>query len=153
MSDLDTGAPTAGTGTGRLLTLTDQALSSGTNFIISIAAAGALSPRSLGVFAVAFATYLIALGVVRAACGEALLVRHAGSPAHRWQGLTRASTGLAAAMAGAASGFAASVFFGGPRATAGPVAAKAARSPMRARRRLNEANDIGSEGVRHPCSE
>ncbi|MGY1681908.1 hypothetical protein [Geodermatophilus sp. SYSU D01176] len=89
--------------TQRLLTLTDQALSSGTNFLISIAAARALSPRSLGAFAVAMATYLIVLGVVRAACGEALLVRHAGSPAARWPSLTSASTALAATAGGVAA--------------------------------------------------
>ncbi|MGY2066371.1 hypothetical protein [Blastococcus sp. SYSU DS0619] len=82
----------------RLLTLVDQGLSSGTNFVISIAAARALDARGLGVFAVAFATYLIAQGVARAACGEALIVRHAGAPAARWPGLTRASTGLATAI-------------------------------------------------------
>ena len=82
----------------RLLTLVDQGLSSGTNFIASLAAARALDARGLGVFAVAFATYLIAQGIARAACGEALIVRHAGAPADRWPALTRASTGLATAI-------------------------------------------------------
>ncbi|MGY1635473.1 hypothetical protein ACI78V_02325 [Geodermatophilus sp. SYSU D00742] len=87
----------------QLLTLTDQALSSATNFAVSIAAARALTPRALGAFAVAMATYLIMLGIVRAACGETLLVRHAGSPAERWPSLTSASTGLAAAGGGLAA--------------------------------------------------
>ncbi len=74
----------------RLLTLLDQGLSSGTNFLASVAAARALDARGLGVFAFAFATYLIAQGLARAACGEALIVRHAGAPAGRWPALTRA---------------------------------------------------------------
>lgn len=84
-------------GRQRVYTLLDQGLSSVTNFALSLVAARELAPTELGAFAVAVATYLIMLGLVRAACGETLLVRHAGAPAGDWPVLTRAVTGLAAA--------------------------------------------------------
>ncbi|MQA33380.1 hypothetical protein [Modestobacter roseus] len=83
-------------GRERLFTLLDQGLSSVTNFALSLVAARELGVAELGAFAVAAATYLIALGLVRAACGETLLVRYGGAAAGQWPALTRASTGLAA---------------------------------------------------------
>ena len=104
------GAPPAGTASRRLVTLLDQGLSSVTNFAVAIVAARELAPRSLGAFAVALATYTIALGIVRAACAETLMVRHGAAAAAEWPALTRASTGLATALS---LGVAATTFVGG----------------------------------------
>jgi O-antigen/teichoic acid export membrane protein len=57
--------------------LTDQALNSITNFGVGLAAARTSSAAEFGAFAVAFATYLIGLGIVRALIAEVYSVRYA----------------------------------------------------------------------------
>ncbi|MFE1308907.1 hypothetical protein [Streptomyces sp. NPDC058755] len=54
----------------------DQALSSASNFLVSALAAHSLAPREFGAFALAFAVYLLLLGVSRALCTEPLAVRY-----------------------------------------------------------------------------
>ncbi|MFE0510976.1 hypothetical protein [Streptomyces sp. NPDC058964] len=56
--------------------LVDQALSSASNFFVSALAAHSLAPREFGAFALAFAVYLLLLGVSRALCTEPLAVRY-----------------------------------------------------------------------------
>ncbi|MFD5063872.1 hypothetical protein [Streptomyces sp. NPDC058394] len=56
--------------------LIDQALSSASNFFVSALAAHSLAPREFGAFALAFAVYLLLLGVSRALCTEPLAVRY-----------------------------------------------------------------------------
>ncbi|MCB0977312.1 MAG: hypothetical protein KDB02_07605 [Acidimicrobiales bacterium] len=53
----------------------DQLLSSGSNFLGMIAAARMLSKDEFGAYALAIATYMVALGFCRSLCAEALLVR------------------------------------------------------------------------------
>ena len=55
----------------------DQALSSLTNFGVGLAAARTSTAAEFGAFSVAFATYLIGVGVVRALISEVYSVRHA----------------------------------------------------------------------------
>ncbi|MEU3657480.1 hypothetical protein AB0E67_32860 [Streptomyces sp. NPDC032161] len=56
--------------------LIDQALSSASNFFVSGLAAHSLAPGEFGAFALAFAVYLLLLGVSRALCTEPLAVRY-----------------------------------------------------------------------------
>jgi O-antigen/teichoic acid export membrane protein len=56
--------------------LVDQAVSSLTNFAMSLIAAHVLAPRQFGAFAVAFATYLVFLNLNRAFATDALLIRY-----------------------------------------------------------------------------
>jgi O-antigen/teichoic acid export membrane protein len=59
--------------------LVDQALSSLTNFAMSLIAARVLAPREFGAFAVAFATYIVCLNLNRAFATDPLLVRYSGA--------------------------------------------------------------------------
>lgn len=58
----------------------DQLLSSGSNFLGLIAAARLLDKEHFGAYAVAAATYTVSLGLCRALCAEALLVRIGTDP-------------------------------------------------------------------------
>ena len=75
--------------------LSDQAISSLTNFAVSVIAARAASPSSFGAFSVVFATYLIALGVVRGLVSAPLVIRHSGVSARVWSDGVMAATGSA----------------------------------------------------------
>ena len=63
-------------GAGRRLSLitVDQAVSSASNFLVTILAAHALGVRSFGVFALVFLTYVTGQGLARSLTGEPLLV-------------------------------------------------------------------------------
>lgn len=63
----------------------DQALSSLTNFILGIMVARSVGASDFGAFSLAFATYLLLLGVSRALTSDPLIVRFsaAGSDEHR----------------------------------------------------------------------
>jgi O-antigen/teichoic acid export membrane protein len=69
-------APAAPAGAGRRLSLVtvDQALSSGSNLVVTVLAAHTLPVSTFGVFAIVFLTYVTAQGLVRALIGEPLLV-------------------------------------------------------------------------------
>jgi O-antigen/teichoic acid export membrane protein len=58
----------------------DQALSSVTNFLLSIAVARTVSPREFGAFGLVFATYLLLLNLTRALGSQPLLIRFSASP-------------------------------------------------------------------------
>src|SRR5262245_15550550 len=68
--------------------LADQALSSATNVALTVVIAREVGAADLGAFGVAYAAYLILVGLSRAVCSEPLLVRHG-------QGGARESTGIA----------------------------------------------------------
>jgi O-antigen/teichoic acid export membrane protein len=59
--------------------LVDQALSSLTNFAMSLVAARVLAPREFGAFAIAFATYIVCLNLNRALATDAFLIRYSGA--------------------------------------------------------------------------
>jgi O-antigen/teichoic acid export membrane protein len=59
--------------------LVDQALSSLTNFAMSLIAAHLLAPREFGAFALAFGTYLVFLNLNRAFATDALLIRYSSA--------------------------------------------------------------------------
>jgi O-antigen/teichoic acid export membrane protein len=75
--------------------LGDQALSSLTNFGLTVFAAHALGRAGFGVFGLLFATYLACLGVSRALCSEPLSVRFTAVPTADWRHATAAAAGLA----------------------------------------------------------
>ncbi len=85
------------------LGLVDQSVSSLTNFVAAVLVARAMPPAEFGAFSVAFAAYLVPLGVSRALGSEVLVVRFAAeSPENRRRGV-QASAGSALLVALAAS--------------------------------------------------
>lgn len=78
--------------------IADQALSSITNFALGIYAARSLTQRDFGAFSVAFATYLIVLGVNRAVSSEPLVVKYSGSPTREWMEGVRVGSGASLAV-------------------------------------------------------
>ncbi len=89
--------------------LADQALSSLTNFALVIVVARESSAHTLGLFALAFATYCLALGACRAICSEPLVVRYSNVPAPRWRTGASLATG-SSLVVGLAVGVASGVF-------------------------------------------
>jgi len=75
--------------------ISDQALSSLTNFMVGIFVARTVGPRGFGAFGLAFATYVVALNVARALGPEPLVVRFSASPRAEWRRGTTAATGTA----------------------------------------------------------
>ncbi|MCW2797044.1 hypothetical protein [Nocardioides sp.] len=68
---------------GALLTLTDQVLSSATNFVPALFAAHALSPRAFGTFALLQASYVLLIGAVRSGFVETAVVATTSGSNHR----------------------------------------------------------------------
>lgn len=85
--------------------LSDQALSSLTNFAVSIAVARTVSTAEFGAFSLTFAAYAIALGLSRALTTEPLVVRHSGPVNGRTKHSERAALG-ASILIGVATGIA-----------------------------------------------
>jgi O-antigen/teichoic acid export membrane protein len=88
--------------------LADQALSSTTNFGITILIARSFSPRALGSFALAYAYYIALLQLSRCFTSEPLTVRFSGSHRDAWHGATlhAASTAVTLGCLGMAVGLA-----------------------------------------------
>ena len=78
--------------------VTDQALSSLTNFALGFLVAHATSTREFGQFGLAFAAYLLVLGCSRALNTEPLVVRFSGGSVTRWLQATAMVTGGALAV-------------------------------------------------------
>ena len=75
--------------------LTDQAISSLTNFICAATAAHILSTTELGAYSLAFVTYAVALNCSRGLATDPLMVRHGGITADSWRWVIRQCTGTA----------------------------------------------------------
>jgi O-antigen/teichoic acid export membrane protein len=86
--------------------LVDQALSSLTNFGAGVLIARAVDPAQFGAFSLAFAAYLIALGISRAVGSEVLVARYSAAPEAGRATAIRASVGSSAVL-GLAGGVAA----------------------------------------------
>ena len=94
--------------------LGDQALSSLTNFTVSLLVAREVGIEQLGIFSLVFATYLLALGISRSLNSDPLLVRYSAADPVSWrQGTAMAGggalgfgviAGVASAVAGAVVG-------------------------------------------------
>jgi hypothetical protein len=78
--------------------VTDQALSSLTNFALGFLVAHSVSTREFGQFGLAFAAYLLALGVSRSVNTEPLVVRFSGGSVAQWRQATAMVTGGALGM-------------------------------------------------------
>lgn len=83
--------------------LLDQSFSSASNFALTFLAARTLHPREFGGFTLAFAAYLIALGVSRACSSEPLTLRYTTAPQREREDAFRSSTG-SAILVGVAAG-------------------------------------------------
>ncbi len=129
--------------------LGDQLLSSVTNFLLVALVARAVSPADFGAFSLAYATFTLSLGAVRALAGEPLVVRYSSVSELRWrEGVKLASgmafaagalVGLGSLIAGGVVGGSLGVILGDPRrrastlARAGHVSLRVLRSWTRRR--------------------
>ncbi len=98
----------------------DQALSSFTNFALSLLVLRFSSPRQFGAFSVALMAYTFALMTFRALGGEPQVVRLSDVPRAEWRQATQATTGLALVLGAVGSVVLLMVAFliGGPVAAA-----------------------------------
>ena len=96
--------------------LSDQALSSGTNFALSALIARSVSPAEFGLYSIAFAIYLIALNVSNGLTNDPLTVRFSHVGSHR-QHVAISAAGGAALVIGVVFGvgcLAAATLLSGP---------------------------------------
>lgn len=82
-------------------TVADQALSSATNFGMSVLAARASGAREFGALTVGFSTYLVAMGVSRALAAQPLVIRYSGAAPEAHDGASRAAAGTAVSIGAA----------------------------------------------------
>jgi O-antigen/teichoic acid export membrane protein len=73
----------------------DQAVSSLGNFLLGFLVARNVDTATFGAFSIAYTTYVVALGVLRGAAAQPLIVRYSGAEEDRW----RAASGRAAGLA------------------------------------------------------
>jgi O-antigen/teichoic acid export membrane protein len=78
--------------------ISDQALSSVTNFALAVLVARTVSTADLGAFGLAFTTYTFVLGATRAICSEPMSVRYSDRTEEAWERGARRSTGAAAVI-------------------------------------------------------
>lgn len=101
--------------------ITDQALSSATNFALALLVARSVDVSSFGMYSIAFASYLVVLGVSRSLFTQPYMVRVAALPdTDRRRAAQRAVIGgaiLVGFLSAAAFGIAASIFEGTTRNT------------------------------------
>jgi O-antigen/teichoic acid export membrane protein len=79
--------------------VSDQVFSSGTNFALGIAVARTVSLAEFGAFSIAFATYSVSFGLVRALTSDVLAVRFSRTSDH-WREGTAYATGTALVVGG-----------------------------------------------------
>jgi hypothetical protein len=78
--------------------LADQALSSLTNFLVSLMVAREVGIEQLGIFSLVFTTYLLVLGVSRSVNSDPLLVRYSAAEPPGWRQGTKEATGGAVGL-------------------------------------------------------
>jgi O-antigen/teichoic acid export membrane protein len=81
----------------------DQALSSGTNFVLAVAVARTSGAADFGAFTLALGAYLVALAVSRALASEPFAIRYSAVEVEAWRTGTARATG-SAFVVGSASG-------------------------------------------------
>jgi O-antigen/teichoic acid export membrane protein len=72
----------------------DQAVSSLTNFAVSIYVVRSLGAEQFGAFSLAYVTYSFALNASRGLASDPLMVRYSGVETPKWLGAARISTGM-----------------------------------------------------------
>lgn len=75
--------------------IADQALSSLTNLALGIVVARSVTTDDFGAFSLAFATYLLVMGVTRAVAAQPLVIRYATCSPDQWREATGRSVGSA----------------------------------------------------------
>jgi hypothetical protein len=75
--------------------LADQALASGSSFLLAIVVARHATPPEFGAFALTWTVYWICLGLTRSLVCEPLLIRYAGLEGARWRLVTSRAAGAA----------------------------------------------------------
>ncbi len=97
-------------------TVTDQAVSSLSNFTLGIVVAREVSTPEFGAFGIAFISYLLIVGITRSLCTDALVIRYsdAGTPGRRQAAKEATGAALALAFPMAAVCAAAGLVLGGP---------------------------------------
>ena len=83
--------------------ISDQALSSGTNFVLAVAVARTTGAAGFGAFSLAFGAYLVALSVSRALASEPFAIRYSALEVDVWRIGAARATG-SAFVVGSASG-------------------------------------------------
>ncbi|MEP9381739.1 hypothetical protein [Nocardioides sp. KR10-350] len=76
----------------------DQAVSSISNFAVSLVVARELGPHDFGVFSLAFVTYAVVLNASRGLATDTLMVRFSNAPREQWRPAVAAATATAAAV-------------------------------------------------------
>jgi O-antigen/teichoic acid export membrane protein len=71
----------------------DQALSSATNFGLSVAVARTVDPAGFGAFSLVFMAFIVGLNVARPIATEPLSIRYSGAPDARWRRAASEATG------------------------------------------------------------
>ena len=79
---------------GRWVVL-DQALSSGSNFLLSFVLVRSISPHSFGAFGIALVTFQAVLSLSRTQVSEPMVIRFSNSSDEDWRRASRSSTGFA----------------------------------------------------------
>jgi O-antigen/teichoic acid export membrane protein len=98
----------------------DQILASTTNFVLVFLVARSVSPRAFGAFSLAYTTYSLALGALRAVVAEPLIVRYSSSSSAAWRSGVSSASGTVLTL-GAVTGVACMIIgwsFDGPLRTA-----------------------------------
>lgn len=73
--------------------LTDQGISSFTNFALGVLIARSVSQDDFGAFSLAFSTYLVVLNLARAVATQPLVIRFSGVPVSDWRRGSAAASG------------------------------------------------------------
>jgi hypothetical protein len=73
----------------------DQGASSLSNFLLGLVVASAVDPTTFGAFSIAYATYIIAVGVSRGAVAQPLVVRYSAVDPGSWRDGVARATGCA----------------------------------------------------------
>jgi O-antigen/teichoic acid export membrane protein len=95
--------------------VSDQALSSLTNFLLGVLVARSVSASAFGAFGLGYSIFIFAVGVSRSLTSDPLLVRHSGEDHQHWRDATAAVTGvgLLLGMVGGMALLAGGLTFGG----------------------------------------
>lgn len=76
----------------------DQAVSSISNFAVSLVVARELGPHDFGVFSLAFVTYAVVLNASRGLATDTLMVRYSNAPRDTWRPAVAAATATAVSV-------------------------------------------------------
>jgi O-antigen/teichoic acid export membrane protein len=113
---MSTSRPPGRTGARVSWGVSDQALSSLTNFLLGIVVARSASATAFGAFGLGYSIFIFAVGVSRSLTSDPLLVRHSGADLEPWRSATSAATGLGLVLGliGGVASLSVGLIIGGP---------------------------------------